>query len=137
MGLRMKSFNIMGVHWKIRFLGRGLHKKLIYRSELPKKEGGSLGQFADLRGGGDLEKKREVFLRLEIDSPMMNNVSLFNIAIYFAKQTEAESSLSMKLHGVEHWSPLSWLVYQNYFYYLHFYSQVQKLIHKLFWLFSN
>ena len=69
---------------------------------MPKKEGGSLGQFADLRGGGDLEKKREVFLRLEIDSPMMNNVSLFNIAIYFAKQTEAESSLSMKLHGVEH-----------------------------------
>ena len=68
---------------------------------MPKKGGGSLGQFADLRGG-DLEKKREVFLRLEIDSPMMNNVSLFNIAIYFAKQTEAESSLSMKLHGVEH-----------------------------------
>ena len=32
MGLRMKTFNTMGVHWKIRFLrgGQG-HKKPIYR----------------------------------------------------------------------------------------------------------
>ena len=51
----------MGVHWKIRFLGRGLHKKLIYRSELPKKGGGSLGQFADLRGGGLGKKEGGVF----------------------------------------------------------------------------
>ena len=30
MGLKMKSFNIMGVHWKIQFLG-GDYKKPIYR----------------------------------------------------------------------------------------------------------
>ena len=26
MGLRMENFDIMGVHWKIRFLGAGLMK---------------------------------------------------------------------------------------------------------------
>ena len=33
MGLKMKSFNIMGVHWKIQFLGGGGgdYKKPIYR----------------------------------------------------------------------------------------------------------
>ena len=55
MGLRMKNCNIMGVHWKIRFLGREGgegHEKPIYRGELPVKGGGEgLGQFADLRWG--------------------------------------------------------------------------------------
>ena len=61
MGLRTKNFNIMGVHWKIQFL-RGVHKKPIYMEGLPKKSGGRLGQFADLRGR--LAKKRTVvFLR--------------------------------------------------------------------------
>ena len=39
---RMKSFNIFGVHWKIRLLGEGGgggHEKLIYRGGLPKKGG--------------------------------------------------------------------------------------------------
>ena len=45
MGLRMKNFNIMEIYWKIWFL-LGLHKKSMYRGELPKK--GELGQFEDL-----------------------------------------------------------------------------------------
>ena len=41
MRLRIKSFNILGLHWKILFLkvGEGVHEKPIYREELPKKEG--------------------------------------------------------------------------------------------------
>ena len=55
MWLRVKNFNITGVHWKIQFLV-GVPKKPIYRGELPKKEG--LGPFPDLRrGGGGLGKK--------------------------------------------------------------------------------
>ena len=46
MRLRMKNFNIMGVHWKIRFF-EGVHEK-------PEK--GELGQFANL-GEGGLAKK--------------------------------------------------------------------------------
>ena len=63
MGLRMKNFNIMGVHWKIQFLsgGGGVTKnQYIYREDLPEK--GGLGQFADLRGGL-AEKEGVVFLR--------------------------------------------------------------------------
>ena len=45
----MKNFNIMGVHWKIRYIGIRQGKTNI-QGELPKK--GELGQFADLRGGG-------------------------------------------------------------------------------------
>ena len=29
-GLKMKNFNIMGVHWKIRFLDGGVHETNIY-----------------------------------------------------------------------------------------------------------
>ena len=29
MNLRVKSFNILGVHWKIQLLGEGVHKKLM------------------------------------------------------------------------------------------------------------
>ena len=43
MGLRMKNFNILGVHRKIRIL-RGEFMKIDI-------EGRGLGQFADLRGG--------------------------------------------------------------------------------------
>ena len=62
MGLRMKNFNVVGVHLKIRFLG-SVHEKPI-QGELPKiGRGGGLGQFADLRGGGgELAKKRGVVL---------------------------------------------------------------------------
>ena len=47
-GLRMKNFNIMGVHWKIRCLGEFIKNQSIYRGEYPKKWG--LGQLAELRG---------------------------------------------------------------------------------------
>ena len=57
MGLRMKNFNIMRVHWKIRILG-GFHKENI-QGELALKggEGGGavLGEFADLRREGGLD----------------------------------------------------------------------------------
>ena len=39
MVLRMKIFNITGVHWKIRFLGAA-HKKEIYRGNCLKVGGG-------------------------------------------------------------------------------------------------
>ena len=45
MGLMMKNFNIMGVHWKIRYSGMGVTKNQYTRGG-----GGALGQFADLRG---------------------------------------------------------------------------------------
>ena len=49
MGVKIKFFNIMGVHWKIWFLaGRG-YENSIYRGNCLKNE---LGQLADLRGGG-------------------------------------------------------------------------------------
>ena len=50
----MKNFDIFGVHWKIQFLGGGVHKKKI-EGGLPKR-GGGLKQFADWRE--DLAKKR-------------------------------------------------------------------------------
>ena len=49
MVLRMKNFNILGVHWKIWLLGGGGLEKPICRGALHKK--GGLGQFADLKGG--------------------------------------------------------------------------------------
>ena len=55
MGLRMKNFNIISVHWKIQFLGEGSQKT--YKEELPKTWGldslqiqGKLGKKG--RGGG-------------------------------------------------------------------------------------
>ena len=40
MGLKMESFNIIWVHWKIDFLGgSGGHKKNKIQGELPKKGG--------------------------------------------------------------------------------------------------
>ena len=50
MGLRMKDFNIFGVHWKIPLLEGGVHVKPIYSQYITPLKGG-LGQFADLRGG--------------------------------------------------------------------------------------
>ena len=66
MELRMKNFNIMGVHWKIQFLwgggggGGGGYKKPIYRGDLPEKE----GAWTVCRFKGDLaEIEGVVFLR--------------------------------------------------------------------------
>ena len=59
MGLRLKNFDIMGVHWKIWFLGEALHENQYTGGGCFKR---GLGLFADLRKG--LEKKRGmVFLR--------------------------------------------------------------------------
>ena len=51
MGLRLKNFNIMGVH-----------EKPIYSGELPKKDGG-LREFADLEGGITKKEGGDVFER--------------------------------------------------------------------------
>ena len=53
MELKMKNFNILGVHWKIWLLG-GSSQKTNIKGRLPEKEG--LGQLTDLRGG--LVRKR-------------------------------------------------------------------------------
>ena len=55
MGSSMKSFDIMGVHWEIQFLG-GIQEKLRYIGESHKK--GELRQFADLKVGGGYGKKK-------------------------------------------------------------------------------
>ena len=62
MVLRMKNFNIFGVHWKIRLLGGMVLKNQYIGGGLPKRGGGGgLGQFVDLRelgkkeGGGVFE----------------------------------------------------------------------------------
>ena len=48
MGLRMENFNVLGIHWKIWFLGRGrVHETPLQRGYCLKK---GLRQFADLRG---------------------------------------------------------------------------------------
>ena len=55
MVLRMKNFNILGVHWKIQLLG-GSQETNIEGGDCIKR--GELGQLADLRGG--LGKKEGV-----------------------------------------------------------------------------
>ena len=46
MGLTMKKFNILEIHWKTQFLG-GVHEKPIERGDCLKR---GLGQFAHLEG---------------------------------------------------------------------------------------
>ena len=61
-GLRIKKFKIMGVHWKIQFLGE-VHEKTIYKRDCLKRA----GQFSNLKEG--LAKKRGVF-SMGVDTPM-------------------------------------------------------------------
>ena len=56
MVLRMKNFNILGVHWKIRLLGVGGSRKTNVEGGLPKK--GALVSLPIY--GGDLARKRVV-----------------------------------------------------------------------------
>ena len=49
MGLRIKNFNILGVHWKIQRLGVGSSRKTGIEGRFAQK-GRGLGQFAVLRG---------------------------------------------------------------------------------------
>ena len=78
MGLRMKNFDILRVHWKIQLLGGSSQKTDI--------EGGTaykvgLGKLADLRGG--LARKRGVgFLREGVDIPMHTMYIYIYICIY-------------------------------------------------------
>ena len=62
MGLRMKSFSIMGVHWKIRFLGE-IHEKPIYSEGLPKK-----GAWTVFRFKKGFSKKEGVVLLTGVDT---------------------------------------------------------------------
>ena len=65
----MKNFNILGVHWKICLLGGGVMKNQ-YRGGLPKKGGGGLQQFGDLRGRLDKKEGRGCFWGRGVDNPM-------------------------------------------------------------------
>ena len=62
MGLRIKNFNILGVHRAVKNLTfRGEFTKNQYRGgRLPKRVGG-LGQFPDLRRGAWQERRGGVF----------------------------------------------------------------------------
>ena len=68
MGLKdgMKSFDILGVHWKIRLLG-GKFTKNQDRGGLPKRGRGGLGQFTDLKVGA---RKRGGGVEGRVDTPM-------------------------------------------------------------------
>ena len=50
MGLRMKNFNIMGVHWKIQFSRVGFHKKPIYRGDCMKRGAWTVFRFKEILG---------------------------------------------------------------------------------------
>ena len=50
--VKMKNFNIIGVHWKIRVLVGGIHERPVYRTELPIKGGGGLDNLQIQRGRG-------------------------------------------------------------------------------------
>ena len=91
MVLRMKNFNILGVHWKIWLLRGGSWKKQYRGRDCLKREGG-LGLFADLRGGL-ARKKGVVFLRGGGWDPNANysptnclkQIVLAHRTIYFSK----------------------------------------------------
>ena len=74
----------MQVHWKIKFLGVGggeVHKKPIYRGELPKK---GHGLFADVRGG--LDQKDEPLkspARLELKNCFIVLLLWFVLLLYY------------------------------------------------------
>ena len=60
MVLRIKNFNILGVHWKIRLLGGRCSRNTNAERELPKK--GGLDSLLNSRGGLG-KKEGGVFLR--------------------------------------------------------------------------
>ena len=66
MVLRMKNFNILGVHWKIRLLGVGGSRKTNVEGGLPKK--GALVSLPIY--GGDLARKRGGGVWGGVDTPM-------------------------------------------------------------------
>ena len=60
MGLRMKNFNILGVHWKIQFLGGRGYEKPIQMGELSERVVWTVCRFKG-RGGGLGKKWSGVF----------------------------------------------------------------------------
>ena len=54
MVIRMKNFNILRVHWKIRLLEEGWGSRKTNIEGAISKKGGGLGQLVDLRGGGEV-----------------------------------------------------------------------------------
>ena len=64
----MKNFNILGVHGKIRVLRGGFTKSQFIGEDCLQTEG--LGQFADLRGGGEGRGGRAWQERGGVDTPI-------------------------------------------------------------------
>ena len=62
MVLRIKNFNILGVHWKIRLLGGRCSRNTNAERELPKK--GGLDSLLNSRGGLGKKEGGGVFLRV-------------------------------------------------------------------------
>ena len=74
MVLRIKNFNILGVHWKIRLLGGRCSRNTNAERELPKK--GGLDSLLNSRGGLG-KKEGGVFLR-GVDTPMHTIPGILN-----------------------------------------------------------
>ena len=71
MGLRMKNFNILGVHWEIQFLGGRGYEKPIQMGELSERVVWTVCRFKG-RGGG-LARNGVVFLREGVWDPNAHN----------------------------------------------------------------
>ena len=94
MVLRMKNFNIFGVHWKIRLLGRGGGlEKTIYREDCLKR---GLGQFFDLRGAWQ-ERGGGVFERETVHTPMPTMIILSHLELSRVDLPKLNSSILMEI----------------------------------------
>ena len=84
MGLRMKGFNILEVHWKILFLG-GVHKKPVYRGDCLKREAWTVCRFK----GGLGKKERGSVFEEGIDTRMhtMTSFKIYVTALYLIAWT--------------------------------------------------
>ena len=73
MGLMIKNFNVMGVHWKIQFLGGEVHVKTFFfflRGGVNRLKRWALIVCRFKRGLGKKEKKEEMmFLRWGLETP--------------------------------------------------------------------
>ena len=102
MRLRIKNFNIMGVHRKIWFLLGGSQKNNIY-GEIFWKVGGGLQQFADLRGAW---QKRMGWCFWGVWYPSAHNDASEPVIIFFFW-------LEIKVIGLLIYSLLNCSVYQQ------------------------
>ena len=76
MGLKVKTFNILGVHWKIWLLGGSSQKTNIEGGDCLKRKSWTVYRFK----GGAWQERRVVFLR-GVDTPMLtlNSLQLFPV----------------------------------------------------------